>query len=119
MKIEELKKDIEKQDMIYRGVCHECSKPVEVTATLREDGAIVIGGNGSVYKEKEGQNSKYFFKCESCFRADKILHNFRECDVYSRVVGYLRPVNHWNKGKKAEFEMRKEYTNVKGGKRND
>jgi ribonucleoside-triphosphate reductase len=29
------------------------------------------------------------------------------CEVYSRVVGYLRPVKQWNKGKKAEFSMRK------------
>ena len=29
-----------------------------------------------------------------------------ECDVYSRVVGYLQPVIRWNKGKKAEFEQR-------------
>lgn len=25
------------------------------------------------------------------------------CEVYSRVVGYLRPVRQWNKGKKAEW----------------
>ena len=30
-----------------------------------------------------------------------------ECEVYSRVVGYLRPVQNWNKGKKEEFAMRK------------
>ncbi|MCP4652483.1 MAG: ribonucleoside triphosphate reductase [Candidatus Omnitrophica bacterium] len=30
-----------------------------------------------------------------------------DCEVYSRVVGYLRPVAQWNKGKQAEFEMRK------------
>lgn len=29
------------------------------------------------------------------------------CEVYSRVVGYLRPVMMWNKGKKEEFSMRK------------
>lgn len=27
-------------------------------------------------------------------------------EVYSRVVGYLRPVKQWNKGKKQEFEER-------------
>lgn len=32
------------------------------------------------------------------------------CEVFSRVVGYLRPVQHWNKGKQAEFEMRTVYT---------
>jgi len=31
------------------------------------------------------------------------------CEVYSRIVGYLRPVNQWNEGKKQEFKERKEY----------
>ncbi len=31
------------------------------------------------------------------------------CEVYSRVVGYLRPVKQWNNGKKAEFKERKHY----------
>ena len=31
----------------------------------------------------------------------------KECEVYSRVVGYLRPVSMWNKGKKEEFKNRK------------
>jgi ribonucleoside-triphosphate reductase len=30
-------------------------------------------------------------------------------EVYSRVVGYIRPVTQWNKGKRAEFEDRKEF----------
>jgi ribonucleoside-triphosphate reductase len=30
-------------------------------------------------------------------------------DVYSRVVGYLRPVNRWNDGKQAEFKLRRTY----------
>jgi len=28
------------------------------------------------------------------------------CEVYSRVVGYLRPVDQWNNGKKAEYHDR-------------
>ncbi|MFT4311879.1 MAG: ribonucleoside triphosphate reductase [Candidatus Woesearchaeota archaeon] len=31
------------------------------------------------------------------------------CDIYSRVVGYFRPVQQWNKGKSAEYQKRKEY----------
>ncbi len=31
------------------------------------------------------------------------------CEVYSRIVGYLRPVQQWNNGKKQEFEERKEF----------
>ena len=32
-----------------------------------------------------------------------------ETEVYSRVVGYLRPVNQWNKGKREEFRKRKTF----------
>jgi len=32
-----------------------------------------------------------------------------ETEVYSRVVGYLRPVKQWNKGKQAEFSMRRTF----------
>jgi len=28
------------------------------------------------------------------------------CEVYSRVSGYLRPVQQWNEGKQAEFDDR-------------
>jgi anaerobic ribonucleoside-triphosphate reductase len=31
----------------------------------------------------------------------------KSCEVYSRIVGYLRPVEQWNKGKKSEFGDRK------------
>ena len=31
------------------------------------------------------------------------------CEIYSRVVGFYRPVDHWNEGKKEEFKDRKEY----------
>ena len=30
-------------------------------------------------------------------------------EVYSRIVGYFRPVQNWNTGKKQEFADRKEY----------
>lgn len=33
----------------------------------------------------------------------------RETEVYSRIVGYLRPVNQWNNGKLSEFYTRKTY----------
>lgn len=42
-----------------------------------------------------------------------------ETEIYSRVVGFLRPVSHWNKGKRAEFAMREHYdgaaTHAKAG----
>lgn len=37
------------------------------------------------------------FTCPSCSST---------CEVYTRIVGYLRPVDQWNKGKKAEYGNR-------------
>lgn len=37
------------------------------------------------------------FKCPNCGK---------ECEVYSRIVGYLRPVSQWNSGKRQEFKDR-------------
>lgn len=33
----------------------------------------------------------------------------QECEIYSRVMGYLRPVNDWNIGKRQEFKERHLY----------
>ncbi|MFA6158798.1 MAG: ribonucleoside triphosphate reductase [Candidatus Paceibacterota bacterium] len=38
-----------------------------------------------------------------------------ECEVYSRVVGYLRPVSQWNSGKQAEYKMRELYVPAVAG----
>ena len=40
----------------------------------------------------------------------KELEQYRtKCEVYSRVVGYLRPVEQYNKGKQQEFQDRDEF----------
>lgn len=43
--------------------------------------------------------------CPECLKEGK----FRPVEVYSRVVGYLRPVSTWNDGKKQEYKERKEF----------
>ena len=40
-------------------------------------------------------------KCEKCDA---------ECEVYSRVVGFLTPTHRWNNGKRAEFGMRNTFS---------
>ncbi|MGB9678492.1 MAG: ribonucleoside triphosphate reductase [Thermoanaerobacteraceae bacterium] len=50
--------------------------------------------------EDHGYISGEHFECPYCGK---------ECEVYSRVVGYYRPVQNWNEGKKKEFKQRKEY----------
>ncbi len=29
------------------------------------------------------------------------------CEIFSRIVGYLRPISTWNEGKRSEFDDRK------------
>lgn len=31
----------------------------------------------------------------------------QQCEIYSRIVGYIRPISQWNIGKQAEFKDRK------------
>jgi ribonucleoside-triphosphate reductase len=33
----------------------------------------------------------------------------QKCEVYSRIVGYFRPVSNWNIGKKEEFKFRQAF----------
>lgn len=67
--------------------CHDCKN--EITT-------------GKVYKDD-------FFKCITCFEKNNILTNFQPCEVYSRIVGYIRPLTQWNAGKKSEFADRIEF----------
>jgi ribonucleoside-triphosphate reductase len=40
----------------------------------------------------------------------------QKCEVYSRIVGYIRPVEQWNAGKSQEFADRKEFV-ISGSKK--
>jgi hypothetical protein len=112
MNIKDLKKDLEKGNRVYKGLCHDCGIAVTVKAEQAEDRTITVAG-GAVYKVTKGLYTVYYFKCDSCFEKDPTLRNWQDCEVYSRVVGYLRPVKQWNAGKKAEMDMRVEFTNVR------
>lgn len=38
---------------------------------------------------------------------EKVKVKVVPCEIYSRVVGYFRPVQNWNPGKQQEFSERK------------
>jgi anaerobic ribonucleoside-triphosphate reductase len=52
---------------------------------------------------------KKYIKCKACYEKDPVLRNFQKTEIYSRVVGYIRPVEQWNAGKKMEYGDRKEF----------
>lgn len=81
--------------------CHDCKKEIEF------EGEEIKNGVSLVYDDKEKKLT--VFKCKECFDKDPSLRNYRECEVYSRIVGYLRPVQQWNAGKREEFRERKTF----------
>lgn len=44
-------------------------------------------------------------------RAIKVLKR-QPCEIYSRIVGYIRPVQNWHVGKKEEFKDRRTYDKI-------
>lgn len=74
-------------------ICHDCGKTLE---------------KGSEYV-LYALVSEDFIKCKKCYEKDPVLKNFKKAEVYSRVVGYIRPVEQWNGAKQAEFGDRKAF----------
>jgi len=81
--------------------CHDCGKQIAIDGESIENGVYLTYDNAG---EKIN-----ILKCNECFENNKSLNNFQKCEVYSRVVGYIRPVEQWHKGKKQEYGERKEY----------
>lgn len=117
MTIDELQKHLKTENVEFRGNCHDCKCPVSMLCATNEDGSIIVTG-GAMYSPKINGIEYTFFKCDGCYSKDKTLRNWQPCEIYSRVVGYLRPVKQWNKGKQEEFKQRKVFT-LKEVKSND
>lgn len=83
------------------GLCHDCG--IE-TFLVFDRNTEVVGGEGGIWHFSHLPRA--FVKCGPCFDKDPVLRNFQPCEVFSRVVGYLRPVRQWNAGKRAEFKQR-------------
>jgi len=82
-------------------ICHDCKKEIETEGNEIKNGVMLV---------YESEREKItIFKCKECFEKSQELKNYQPCEVYSRVVGYLRPVQQWNLGKQKEFQERKEY----------
>lgn len=86
-----------------KSFCYDCGKEIEIEKDNIINGLLLFyNDNGEKIK---------VFKCKECFDKNKSLNSFRKCEVYSRIVGYIRPVSQWNLGKKEEYRQRKEFIN--------
>ncbi|KKP31302.1 MAG: hypothetical protein UR22_C0026G0009 [Parcubacteria group bacterium GW2011_GWC2_32_10] len=86
--------------------CHDCNKEIVINGKNIENGFYLA------YMHNEEKIS--VFKCNDCYAKSSSLTNFQKCEVYSRVVGYIRPVQQWNNGKKQEYNERQEYVMPSG-----
>jgi len=84
-----------------KNVCHDCGKQMEIENEEVKNGVFLVYDNNG---EKIN-----VLKCNECYAKNPALTNFQECEVYSRVVGYIRPVQQWHKGKRQEYGERKEF----------
>jgi len=88
--------------------CYDCAQKDIKTRIMIKDKKPV---NGKVMTFKKGEEMHLIFKCDNCYEDDpkSIMVKGQKCEVYSRVTGYLRPINQWNPGKQEEFRERKYY----------
>lgn len=94
----------------FKGKCHDCGKKVNVVIEMDDDGKVVAEG-GALYTPDNNilNQVQRYVKCDRCHAKDPILRDFNMCEVFARVVGYMRPTRQWNEGKKAEYKQRRYY----------
>ena len=73
--------------------CHDCSRDLERDEEYMEYSSDIAD----------------FVKCRKCHEEDPLLRDYQPAECYSRVVGYYRPVEQFNAGKKAEFADRVDF----------
>jgi anaerobic ribonucleoside-triphosphate reductase len=83
--------------------CYDCKAEIEISGDEIKNGVLLS------YKEEDKEYE--VFKCNDCYKSNPVLTDYKPCEVYSRVCGYLRPVQQWNAGKQQEYKERKEYKN--------
>lgn len=93
----------ERQFAKFKAVCLGCGKLCTVKAERTSPTEIVITDGAIGIRRSNGD---MHFKCVDCAEDPDWGVPM---DVYSRVVGFLRPVQYWNPGKQEEYFMRKNY----------
>ena len=87
------------------GLCQKCKKPVDIVIWEKD---LEVEGNGGVIIGP-AYDDKPQFKCSECLEESRGMISPTVCEVFTRVCGYLRPVQGFNPGKREEFKMRTNY----------
>jgi hypothetical protein len=98
----------QKTEEVIKNYCYDCEKEIEMEGEELKNGVLL---KFKIPSEGRGKDDEeiYIYKCKECYEKNPALTNFRKCEVYSRIVGYIRPVQQWNKGKSEEYIARKNY----------
>jgi len=108
LKLERLREMLKTQNpFTFEGECMDCRSSVIVTAAQDGEETTIVGG--AVFQPPADWHSQteYLMKCDGCYEKNPVFNPRTE--VYSRCVGYYRPVNNFNPGKKAEWKSRKTF----------
>ncbi len=90
-----------KEKALDKGKCFDCEKEVSINEEEIENGSLLV--------YEDGGEDVFVLKCDDCLKNSEEISEYQRCEIYSRIVGYLRPVNQWNAGKRQEYSERKEY----------
>lgn len=95
-------------ELAFEGKCHDCECNVVVVIERSGiDGGVFEVSGGALYNPNGTIDpEEMFLKCDKCFFNNRTLENYQENEVYSRIVGYLRPIKHWNDAKQNEYKER-------------
>jgi len=95
----------EANEFEWEGKCHDCGEKTIINVKLLKDGFEISGG--ALYHIPEIEEKSLYLRCVKCMEGEKLLRGYQPNEVYSRVVGYLRPVSNYNLSKQQEFKDRK------------
>ena len=89
------------------GKCQSCEEPVDLVIWKK---GFETEGNGGMIVSAEF-DPRPEFKCTKCLERDNYRISPTRCEIFTRVCGYLRPIQSFNPGKREEFKDRKTYKN--------
>jgi len=93
--------------------CIDCGKDFDILVKRTSENSIeIVGGTMAKNSNSRLGSTDWMFKCDECFKAEPLF--IGENEVYSRVVGFLRPVKYWNAGKQEEYRQRKVFDMPEG-----
>lgn len=96
-----------KSPLSFPGECYCCGNIATVTASILDTEITITGGAIFTPPVEWNCPDAYLVKCQTCWEKDPFF--YPKTEVYSRVVGYYRPISQWNNGKQAEFAQRENF----------